>query len=170
MLARSLYVNAAATTEIYTLSLHDALPISGVVTTASASAAPPTLPRIWSVRSSRQTPAMMPSSASARILTSTSPGGDLRLRGDGDLLQQIELVQHLAGAERHARQRILTRRHRQVGLLPQQMVEAPQQCAAARDHDALVHDVGRELGWRALQTGTDGLHDRPHRLPQRLAA
>src|SRR5207244_12873504 len=104
---------------------------TGVVTTASASAAPPTLPRIWSVRSSRQTPAMMPSSASARILTSTSPGGDLRLRGDGDLLPQIERVQHLAGAERHARQRILPRRHRQVGLLPQPLSAATPPCRAA---------------------------------------
>src|SRR6266850_638781 len=88
----------------------------GVVTRASASEAPTERPRIWRVRSSRQTPATMPSSASARILTST-----------------------------------------------------PRQCAAARDHDALVDDVGRELGWRTFKAGANGLHYRHHRLPQRLA-
>src|SRR2546428_13448586 len=119
---------------------------TGVVTTASASEAPPTWPRIWSVRNSRQTPATMPSSASARILTSTSPGGDLRLRGDGDLLQQIELGQHLAGAERHARQRILALRPRQVGPLPPPAVGAPPQCTPAPAHAAPVPHGGRALG------------------------
>src|SRR5215470_9235782 len=141
---------------------------TGVVTTASASEASPARPRICSVRSIRQTPAMMPSSANARILTST-PWRLLRLRGDRDLLQQIELVQHLARPERDARQRIFARRHRQVGLLPQQVIEAPEQRAAARDHDAFVHDVGCELWRRALQAGANGLYDRHHGLPQRFA-
>src|SRR5688572_4793979 len=92
---------------------------TGVVKIASASEAPAARPRICKVRRSRQTPATMPSNTSARILTVNPP----RLRGDRDLLQQIELVRDLAGAERHARQRILTRRHRKVCLLPQQVVE-----------------------------------------------
>ena len=51
-------------------------------------------------------------------------------------------------------------RDREVGLLAQEHVEAAQQRAAAGEHDALVDDVGRELGRRPLEAG-------PHRLDDR---
>src|SRR6188474_259661 len=46
---------------------------------------------------------------------------------DGDLPQQIEFTEHLAGAQDHRRQRILGARHRQPGLLAQPLVEVLQQ-------------------------------------------
>src|ERR1051325_1411182 len=113
---------------------------TGVVTMASASEAPAMCPRIWSVRSSRQTAATVPSSTIARIFTV-----DPRTNGsgrDGHLLEQVQLVEHLAGSQRHAGERILALRDRQVRFLAQEMIEAAQQRAAAREHDALVHDVG----------------------------
>src|SRR5207245_862019 len=64
---------------------------------------------------------------------------------DGHLLEQIELVEHLAGSERDAGERVLALGHRQVGFLAQQVVKAAQQRPAAGQHDALVHDVGGQL-------------------------
>src|SRR5947207_10749763 len=124
---------------------------TGVVTTARASEAPATWPRIWSVRSSRQTTATVPSRRNARVFT-VDPRTN-RSGRDGHLLQQIELIEHLAGAEGDAGQRILALRDRQVRFLAQQMIEAAQQRAAAGEHDALVDDIGGQLGWRALQAG-----------------
>src|SRR2546425_3958748 len=49
------FFNDTATTEIYTLSLHDALPISGVRTAATAPAAPGAAPPVRS-GGSRRTP------------------------------------------------------------------------------------------------------------------
>src|SRR4051794_17446258 len=127
---------------------------TGVVTTASASEAPAMCPRIWSVRSSRQTTATVPSRRSARIFTV-----DPRTNGsgrDGHLLQQIELIQYLAGAEGDAGQRVLALRDRQVRFLAKQMIETAQQRAAAGEHDALVDDIGGQLGRRPLEARAHG--------------
>src|ERR1051326_4227208 len=88
---------------------------------------------------------------------------------DRNLPEQIEIGEHLARSERDARQRILGQRDREAGLFAQALVEVLQHRAAAGDDDALVHDVGRQLGRRALQGDTDGLDDRGDRLAERLA-
>src|SRR5207244_10625405 len=89
-------------------------------------------PRVWTVSSSRQAATTVPSTRTPRIFTLLTSAPRVPLGGDRDLLQQVELVEHLAGAERHARERIFTRRHRQIRLLPQQVIEAAQQRAAAQ--------------------------------------
>src|SRR5262245_51061140 len=80
----------------------------GVVTSESASAAPlPLTPRVCTVRSSRQTATINSRSAYFRNLTDGPQGRDRGLRRDRDLLEEIHLVQDLAGAEGHAGQRIV---------------------------------------------------------------
>src|SRR5207249_2009130 len=54
------------------------------------------------------------------------------LCGDRDLFQEIELVEHSSGPERDARQRLVAWRHREVGLLAQEMIQTPEQRAARR--------------------------------------
>ena len=60
-------------------------------------------------------------------------------------------------------------RDREAGLLPQAPVEVLEQRAAARQDDALVHDVGRELGRRLLERDADRVDDDPDGLREGLA-
>src|SRR5438309_173873 len=89
--------------------------------------------------------------------------------GDRHLFQKFELIEHLAHAERDARERVFTLRDGQVRLLAQQVVDAAEQRPPARDHDALVHDIGRELRRGPLQARADCLDNRHDGLAQRLA-
>ena len=73
------------------------------------------------------------------------------------------------GADRDAGQRRLGQVRGHLGLLPQALVEALQQRAAAGEHDAAVHDVGRELGRRAVERLLDRVDDLRQRLLERLA-
>ena len=57
----------------------------------------------------------------------------------------------------------------QAGLLAQEHVEVLEQRAAAGEHDALVDDVGGELGRRLLEREEHGLDDGVDRLAERLA-
>ena len=66
-------------------------------------------------------------------------------------LSSSQLVERLAGAQHDGGQRVVGDHHGQAGLLAQQHVEVAQQRAAAGEHDALVDDVGRELGRRPLE-------------------
>ena len=88
---------------------------------------------------------------------------------DRDLPKQIEVREHLAGAEHDGRQRILGDLHRQTGLVAQTLVEVLQQRAAAAQHDAAIADVGGELWRNALERVAHGLHHLPHRLGERFA-
>src|SRR5512143_3098308 len=64
---------------------------------------------------------------------------------EGDLLQQLQVVEHLARAEDDGRQRVLGDEDRQLGLLADPLVQVLEQSAAAGQDDAPVDDVGREL-------------------------
>ena len=88
---------------------------------------------------------------------------------DRNLPQQVEVRQHLAGAEHDRRQRILGHRERQAGLLAQPLVEILQHRAAAGQHDAAIDDVGRQLGRRALERDAHGVDDDVDGFGQRLA-
>src|SRR5690349_15150202 len=126
--------------------------VTAMVTSSLARPVPP--PRVWTVSRSRDTSSTASRMPYLRTLTAPSPSGPISARpargrrsgGDRHLLQQLELVEDLPGSERHARQRIVTHRDRQIGLLPEQQVEAAQQGPAPGEHDALVHDVRGQLG------------------------
>ena len=89
---------------------------------------------------------------------------------DRNLPQQVEVRQHLAGAEHHRRQRVLGHRQRQARLLAQALVEVLQHGPAAGQHDAAVDDVGRQLGRRALEHRANRIDDRVDRLLQRFTS
>src|SRR5256885_12070064 len=59
--------------------------------------------------------------------------------------------------------------NRQAGLLLQQHVEPADQRAAARHHDAAIHDVAGQLRWGDLQRAPEGVDDLLNRLLDRLA-
>src|SRR5215470_20453709 len=133
---------------------------TGVVRIDSTSAARPVPPpRVCTVRSTRQTKSTTTRSPYLRTFTEGHPPGDrpsargAGLGRDRHLLQKIELIEHLAGAEGHARQRIVAHGDRQVRLLAEQEIQAAEQRTTTREHDALVHDVRRQLGRRALEAG-----------------
>src|SRR5215469_2400705 len=145
-------------------------------TRSPARAGPP--PLVCTVKSRREVSSTALSSAYLRNLTryhpSRRPSRSRReiaaaLRGDRDLLEELQLVEDLAGAEGDAGQRLVAHGDRQVRFLSQQQVEPAQQGAPARQHDALVHDVGGQLGGRPLQARADRVDDGHDRLPQRLA-
>src|SRR5205814_327337 len=123
----------------------------------------------WSVR--RETPARSTTASREyfRYRARRSYMAGLRLRRDRDLLQEVQLVQHLARPERHTRQRVIGDGDGEIGLLPKEEVQAFEESAAAGEDDTLVDDVGGQLGRRALEGGTDGVHDGHDRLAQRLA-
>src|SRR5215217_6836365 len=58
---------------------------------------------------------------------------------------------------------------RHAGLVLEPLVEAAEQGPAAGEHDALVHDVGGQLGRGAVQGVLDGVDDLVDRLLDRLA-
>src|SRR5258708_39412856 len=79
-----------------------------------------------------------------------------RLGGDRDALQDVELVEDHPGSSRHAGERIFGGTDGQPGLLVEQGVEAAQEGPATGEDDAVIADVGGQLGRRLLETG-------PHR-------
>ena len=58
---------------------------------------------------------------------------------------------------------------RQAGLLGEEAVEPPQQRAAAAKHQAVVDQVGGQVGTALVERGLDGLEDRLQRIGQGLA-
>src|SRR5512143_1752328 len=137
-------------------------PWTGVTRRAITSGARPVPPpRVCTVRSRRQTRRTETRSPYLRTLTATLPSGTMPAGGpassprssrEGYLLQEIQLVQHLPGAEGHAGERIIGHRDGEIGLLAQELVQPPEQGAATREHDAFVHDVGGQLRRCPLQT------------------
>ena len=69
------------------------------------------------------------------------------------------LLEHDAGPARHAGQRVVGDVDRHLGRLGDATVEAGQEGAATGEDDALVHDVGDELGRRLLDRVLDGVDD-----------
>jgi hypothetical protein len=86
----------------------------------------------------------------------------------GSLPGRAQVLERPAGAERDAGQRIVGDGDRKPGLVAKHLVEPLQQRAAAGQDDALVDDVGGELGRGILERDPDALDDRPDRLAQRL--
>ena len=82
--------------------------------------------------------------------------------------EQGELVEQRASAVSDTGERIVTNRDREVSLLVEQPIQAPQERSAPGEDDALVHNVRGQLGRRLLQTGLDRIHDRHHRVSQGL--
>src|SRR5258705_41920 len=90
------------------------------------------------------------------------------VRSDQHVPEGLHLLEAAPGAERDARQRIVGDRHRQAGGVTQHQIEIRQQRAAAGQHDALVDDVGGELGRGVLERDLDRLDDGADRLGQAL--
>src|SRR5439155_24787785 len=80
--------------------------------------------------------------------------------------EALQVLQDLAASAHHAGERIVGHVHGHLRRLGDARVEAAQQCATAREVDALVHDVSDEL-WRRLP---DGLLDRVDDLLDRRLA
>jgi hypothetical protein len=74
-----------------------------------------------------------------------------------DFPQQVQLVQRSPGPDGDSGEGILCQHDRKARRLPEQDVEVAQLRAAADEHDALVDDVRRQLGRRALQRDLRGL-------------
>src|SRR5487761_1767520 len=79
------------------------------------------------------------------------PGRSACGGGDQDALEGLELLQALPTADGDAVQRIACHHDRHAGLVLQPRLEAVEQRAATGQHDALLHDVGRQLGRRAIE-------------------
>ena len=78
------------------------------------------------------------------------------------------MVERLAASEDDRADGIVGHHHGEARLLAQEDVQVGQEGAASGEDDALVDDVGRELGRRLLQRQEDGLDDRVRRLGQRF--
>src|SRR3954452_13184365 len=79
----------------------------------------------------------------------SAPGSPVAVVAVG-AVDRLELLEGAAGADRDTRQRRLRAVRGHLGLVAQALVEPLQQRAAAREHDAAVHDVRRQLGRRAV--------------------
>src|SRR3954453_6773461 len=85
------------------------------------------------------------------------------------LVDGLELLEAASTSDRDAGQRRLGAVCRHLGLLAQALVETLEEAAPAGEHDATVHDVGRELGRCAVQRLLDGVDDLHERLLERGA-
>src|SRR5437899_5160808 len=87
---------------------------------------------------------------------------------NGDVLEEREFIQDLAGPHHDRGERVVGQHDGEARLLAQQGVEVAEERAAAGQHDALVDDVRRQLGWRALETDADRLDDLVDGLEERV--
>src|SRR5665647_71264 len=78
--------------------------------------------------------------------------------------EDIELLEILAGAHSHARERRLRQMHRHLRLFAQALGQTLQQRPAAGEHDPAVHDVAGKLRRRLVEGRLDGVDDRLHGL------
>src|SRR5580704_16879043 len=90
-------------------------------------------------------------------------------RGDEYLLEGLELLEALPTAYGHAVQRIAGDDDRHPRLLGEATVEPVQQGAPSGQHDALLHDVRRQLGRRPGEGHLHRVDDGRHRLVDGLA-
>src|SRR5207249_11095928 len=88
---------------------------------------------------------------------------------DGDVLEEREFIQDLAGPHDDGGERVVGQYDRQARLLAQQGVEVAEKRAATGQHDALVDDVRGQLGRRALEADADRLDDLVDGLEERVA-
>src|SRR5467141_3475190 len=92
-----------------------------------------------------------------------------RSSGAADLAEDVQLLQRLAGADHDGREGILREEDREPGFLTEERIQVLEQRAAAREHDAAVCDVARQLGRGALQRHLHRLDDGVDRLGERVA-
>src|SRR5438034_980068 len=85
-----------------------------------------------------------------------------------DLAEQVEVGEHLSRPQHHRGERVLGHRDGQPRLLAQQAVQVLEQGAPPREDDPAVHDVGGELGGRALQGHPHRVHDEADGLGEGL--
>src|SRR5579864_3858749 len=104
-------------------------------------------------------------------LRQLSPTADSRslpaILVERDAAQQIDVGQHLSGAEHHRRQRIFGQLHRQSRFVAEAPVELFQQGAAAGEDDSAIVDVGGELRRDTFEGVVNRLHDRFDRFGHR---
>src|ERR1019366_81919 len=84
-------------------------------------------------------------------------------------VDRLELLKGPPRTHRDARERRFSQMRGHLGLLAQPLIQALQQRSAPREHDPPVHDVGRELGRRAVERLLDGFDDLVQRSLHRLA-
>ena len=82
-------------------------------------------------------------------------------------MDRLELLEAAPGADGDAGERALGEVHGHLRLVPQPLVEALQQRAAAGEHDAAVHDVRGELRRRLVERRLDRVDDLGDRLVER---
>ena len=87
---------------------------------------------------------------------------------DEDGAEFLKMFQRFAATAHHAGQGIVGHHHGQAGFLLEQAVQVAQQRAAAGQGDALVGDVGAQLGRRLFQGDLHGGHDLVQRIGQRF--
>src|SRR5436309_14165925 len=66
-------------------------------------------------------------------------------RGRADIAEDVQLPECLARADHDRAERVLGEEHRQARLLAEQHIQALQERAATREHDAAGGDVAGEL-------------------------
>ena len=84
-------------------------------------------------------------------------------------MDRLELLEAAPRADRDARERALGEVDGHLRLVAQPLVEAVQERTAAGEHDAAIHDVGRELGRGLVERRLDRLDDLRDGLVERAA-
>src|SRR5690554_3366025 len=79
------------------------------------------------------------------------------------------MIEGFPRSENDGAHRIVGDHHGQTGRLAQENIEAAEERATAGEHDALIDDIGAELGRRPFEGRHHGLDDGVDRLAERLA-
>src|SRR6185503_3995961 len=94
-----------------------------------------------------------------RRVYTTNAGSGLRVRGEEHALQRLELLERLPRADGDTAQRVLRGDDRHAGLVAEPCLEAVEQRPTAGEDDALLHDVGGQLGRRLVEGHLHGVAD-----------
>src|SRR4029077_10264625 len=85
-----------------------------------------------------------------------------------DLPQEVEAGEHITRTHDHAGEGILGHGNGQPRLLAQELVQVLEQAPPSGEDDPPIHDVGGELGGRALEGHSHRVHDQADGLGQGL--
>src|SRR5580700_6168668 len=99
----------------------------------------------------------------------TAQGSSLAALFDRNLSEQLEIAEHLTGAQNHAAQRIVGDGNGQAGFFADALVKIFQQRAAAGEHDAAITDVGGKFRRRTLEGDANRVHDGRNAFAEGLA-
>ena len=78
----------------------------------------------------------------------------------------VQVLQYHTGTQCHTVQRILSHPHRNAGFPLHQLVQTPEQRAAAGEDNAVVDNISRKLRRSLFQGALDGIDDRSQRISQ----